>query len=262
MMQKEREREGDEFADKETFVTQAYKDQMAEVRKAEEEERKREELQKKQGGFSSGMTHFYAKLLQDSAQTHDATVAATQKLTIGPERPAPDASDAPPSSSGGPNLTITKPADYAPKSDLELAKDARAHGKEVELNDDNQLVDKRELLSAGLNLSAPNTRHLGKNAGKGKASASGSDEVVAHRAAGTAASRKEINARRAREIREQMMEEEERVQRQKEQQEREATARVVAKRNNEDDIMSAKERYLARKRQKLEQAADTPDTPV
>lgn len=41
-MQLEREAEGDEFADKEAFVTQAYKDQMVEVRKAEEEERRRE----------------------------------------------------------------------------------------------------------------------------------------------------------------------------------------------------------------------------
>ena len=42
MIQREREAEGDEFADKESFVTQAYKDQMEEIRKAEEEEKKRE----------------------------------------------------------------------------------------------------------------------------------------------------------------------------------------------------------------------------
>lgn len=42
MIQREREQEGDEFADKEQFVTQAYKDQMAEVRRAEEEEKQRE----------------------------------------------------------------------------------------------------------------------------------------------------------------------------------------------------------------------------
>lgn len=42
MIQREREAEGDEFRDKEAFVTQAYKDQMAEVRSAEEEERARE----------------------------------------------------------------------------------------------------------------------------------------------------------------------------------------------------------------------------
>lgn len=42
MIQREREAEGNEFADKEKFVTQAYKDQMAEVRRAEEEEKRRE----------------------------------------------------------------------------------------------------------------------------------------------------------------------------------------------------------------------------
>ena len=42
MIQREREAEGDEFKDKEAFVTQAYKEQMEELRRAEEEERKRE----------------------------------------------------------------------------------------------------------------------------------------------------------------------------------------------------------------------------
>jgi len=39
---KEREAEGDEFAGKEKFVTNAYKRQQEEIRKAEEEERLRE----------------------------------------------------------------------------------------------------------------------------------------------------------------------------------------------------------------------------
>jgi hypothetical protein len=34
--------EGEEFKDKEAFVTQAYKDQMAELREAEEEEKLRD----------------------------------------------------------------------------------------------------------------------------------------------------------------------------------------------------------------------------
>lgn len=42
MIQREREAEGEEFKDKDEFVTQAYKDQMAEVRRAEEEEKRRE----------------------------------------------------------------------------------------------------------------------------------------------------------------------------------------------------------------------------
>ena len=39
---KEREEEGEEFAEKEKFVTGAYKRQQEEMRKAEEEERLRE----------------------------------------------------------------------------------------------------------------------------------------------------------------------------------------------------------------------------
>jgi coiled-coil domain-containing protein 55 len=42
MIQRERELEGDEFADRDKFVTQAYKDQLAENRKAEEAEKLRE----------------------------------------------------------------------------------------------------------------------------------------------------------------------------------------------------------------------------
>lgn len=42
MLQLEREKEGDEFEDKEKFVTEAYKKQMVEVRKSEEEEKIRE----------------------------------------------------------------------------------------------------------------------------------------------------------------------------------------------------------------------------
>jgi coiled-coil domain-containing protein 55 len=51
MMQRERELEGDEFKDKEIFVTQAYKDQMEEVRKAEEEEKQREGMLQVLGSF-------------------------------------------------------------------------------------------------------------------------------------------------------------------------------------------------------------------
>lgn len=42
MIQREREREGDEFEGTEKFVTQAYKDQQIENRKAEEQEKLRE----------------------------------------------------------------------------------------------------------------------------------------------------------------------------------------------------------------------------
>src|SRR5271154_4663222 len=136
MMQLEREKEGKEFEGKEAFVTQAYKDQMAEVRRAEEEEKLRDgglhtwpfpscshtcklsELAKKNDrGLNTGMTHFYRKLLEESEQQHEMTVAAAEikKPVIGPL----------------PNLTIIKPPDFTPKSDLELAQLAREQGKDV-----------------------------------------------------------------------------------------------------------------------------------
>lgn len=172
-----------------------------------------------------------------------ATTSALSKPTIGPQALTP-------------NLTITKPPELTHKSDLDLAKEAREQGKDVELNDDNQIVDKRELLSAGLNLSAPNTRRLGLQKSSTSTTSNGGrgESLEIHRAVGTAASRKEINERRAREIQKQMEEEQARVARAKELQDHEATQRIVAKRNTQDDLQSARERYLQRKRRKLEEA--------
>lgn len=204
------------------------------------------ELQKKQGGPSTGMAHFYRKLLEESEQQHEVTVAATQgKRIIGPQGPTP-------------NLTITKPPELMPLSDLELAKAAREQGKEVEVNDDGQIVDKRDLLSAGLNLSLPNTRRLGKQ--QDTAQNVSDKPVAAHTAVGTAASRREINERRRREIMQQMEVETTRVESEKQKEEAEKLRRTVTKRNNESDVQSARERYLARKRQKFEDtASDDPD---
>ena len=199
-----------------------------------------EEERKKNKGMGTGMAHFYKKLLEESEQQHEETVAATNSKPVkGPQGPSP-------------NLTIVKPPEFKPRSDAELAQIAREQGKDVELNDDNQIVDKRELLSAGLNLSAPNTRKLGLQ--KAKATEGAEDAPAAHRAVGTAASRKEINARRAREVERQMESERERILEDRKRQEQESLNRVVAKRNTEESVQSAKERYLARKRRKLEEA--------
>lgn len=183
------------------------------------------------------MAHFYRKLLEDSEQKHGEAVAAVteRKPRIGPQ---------------GPSLTITKPADFTPMSDVELARLAGEQGKAVELNDDNQIVDKRELLSAGLNLSAPNTRRVGLQMTIKKSE--DTTEPHIHRAAGTAASRREVIARRAAEMRQQMEEERERQQEQRERDEEESRRRIVAKRNTETDVQDAKTRYLERKRRKLE----------
>lgn len=201
------------------------------------------ELEGAKKGPTMGMARFYKELLERSEEQHTATVAATAEPSppiIGPS---------------GPNLTITKPADFTPQSDLEIARQARAAGKTIELNDDNQIVDKRELLSAGLNLSAPNTRNLTSLRNSRTNPKTVTENVQVHRAVGTAASYREINERRQREIEKQLEEEEERLEKEREREEREKRERVVAKRNNEEEIENARERYLDRKRRRLEEAA-------
>lgn len=186
------------------------------------------------------MAHFYRKLLEESEQKHEETVAATQSSSRTVKGPAI------------PNLTIVRPPEFTPKSDAELARLAREEGKDVELNEENQIVDKRDLLSAGLNLSAPNTRRIGLHTTK-KGDA---PPAEVYHAAGSAASRKEVNERRMREISAQLAEERERVVKEKERQESEAAARLVARRNNDADIQMALQRYQERKRRRLEKSSE------
>ncbi|KAB5595642.1 Nuclear speckle splicing regulatory protein [Ceratobasidium theobromae] len=272
MMQREREAEGDEFADKEKFVTQAYKDQMAEVRRAEAEEKAREEAERKKNkGLGGGMTHFYKRLLDDASKSHDAAVAASATPSSDPPLesvtapgrigPAPEH-----------NLTVTRPRVSAPRplevapnpdavlSKPQVSKDGETRtvitegGTQVEINDNNEVVDKRELLSAGLNLALPNTRNLSLLRAIHGSSKQGSDEPVAvHRAAGVAASKSEIRQRQRVQLEQQLEEERKRLVDEKEREEREERERIVRRRNDDSAVQDAKERYLARKRRKLEE---------
>ena len=185
------------------------------------------------------MTHFYAQLLQQSEQEHSATVAAT--TVKGPTLPDEAV-----------NLTVTRPLKPAAKSDALLAQLAREDGKDVELNDDNQIVDKRELLSAGLNLSGINTRRIGGLLSS-RTKKPSDEPVNTHTAVGSAASKREIRERQQRLIETQLAEERERMVQAKEEREREVRERVVKKRNDEEAVMSAKERYLQRKKRKLDE---------
>lgn len=168
-----------------------------------------------------------------------------------------------------PNLTI-RPPDQSPSNanvsdrmqldeepkeltDLEIARRARAEGKEVELNEQGEIIDKRQLLSAGLNLSAPNTRNLSSLLKSKSADHRKEGEGDYHRAVGSAASKKEIDARRRREVERQLKEEEERKVEERERAEREEKERGLKRRNDEATISSARERYLERKRRKLEE---------
>ncbi|KAK4690128.1 coiled-coil domain-containing protein 55, partial [Lecanoromycetidae sp. Uapishka_2] len=148
MLAKEREAEGDEFADKEKFVTAAYKRQQAEMRKAEEEEAQKEreadERRRREGG---GMKALYKNMLERDEQKHKEVIKAVEE------------------GRGREDKGNEGEEQKKEKSEAELAKE-----KGAVLNEEGQIVDKRQLLSAGLNAaSAPKPRSKPQAAPKGAA---------------------------------------------------------------------------------------------
>ncbi|CAD6890311.1 unnamed protein product [Tilletia controversa] len=132
-IQRERDAEGDEFADKEAFITDAYREQMEAIKKEEEEEAKRKDKTK-----SKGVQAFYSNLLSEQSAAHDAAVQAANAAVTGKKvdetLPAADVQEE------SENAVLARKVEAA-----------RASGLAVEINDDNQLVDNRSLLSKGLN---------------------------------------------------------------------------------------------------------------
>ncbi|CAG8565742.1 717_t:CDS:10, partial [Ambispora leptoticha] len=226
-IQKEREAEGNEFEDKETFVTSAYKAQAEELKKLEEEDKKKETEQKK----GKHMTSFYRQLLDqtDSAKT-EAIKASRASLTT--------------------KQSIEEDTNtLSQKSDKELAELALAAGKEVILNADEKIVDKRQLLSAGLNIpqkkKTPEAQadHGTNNINRysryssGRGGPSYDREEIKHR------------ERQSRELERQILE----TQRKAEEEQKAKDEQLIQKLSQKKDekaISDARERYMARKKQR------------
>ncbi|KAJ5084142.1 hypothetical protein NUU61_008721 [Penicillium alfredii] len=234
---KEREAEGDEFADKEKFVTSAYKAQQEELRKIEEEDARREkeeEERRKQNG-SAGMVGFYRDMLSRGEQRHEEVVKAAEEAARRVK------------SGEIPDDTAKEPDE---KTDAQSIEDLNAHGAHIAVNDEGQVVDKRQLLSAGLNVSQKPKPEPSKTAAPASHPSAGRPGM----GAGYQSARHAQRARQTEMVASQL---EERAR-----QEEEAEAgrqKEIAERNRsrktEGDVSSAKERYLARKREREEAAA-------
>ncbi|KAL8775405.1 MAG: hypothetical protein Q9209_000413 [Squamulea sp. 1 TL-2023] len=169
MLTREREIEGDEFADKEKFVTAAYKRQQEELRKAEAEETTREreaaERQRREGGGLKGM---YKSMLERDESKHAAALKLAEEAkmngTIGKEHRNGEAGA------------------RKEKSEAEIAKE-----KGAVVNEEGQVVDKRQLLNAGLNAGA---------ARKARAAAPAKETGEGDRASKTAASEDQLLGKR------------------------------------------------------------------
>lgn len=135
MLAREREAEGDEFADKEKFVTAAYKRQQTEMARLEAEEvdkeREAEERRRREGG---GMKGLYKSILERNEEKHRDVVKAVEENKGKVVE-------------GAGTEEVKKE-----KSEADLAKETGAV-----VNEEGVVVDKRQLLSAGLNASKSGT---------------------------------------------------------------------------------------------------------
>ena len=223
---REREAEGDEYADKEKFVTEAYKRQQEENRRLEEEEKRREEdeAKKNEGG---GMSAFYRKMLdRDEARHTEIVNAAAEQAKNGPAKQMEDEK----------HDDGTKE-----KSEAELARELNDKGASVALNEDGQVVDKRQLLRGGLNVGAKKKEEARRDAERPREPERRGPNP------GQFGKKQAMRERQSRMLEDQL---EESLKRSREQEaaQREEVERASKSRKTEGEISSAKERYLARKR--------------
>ncbi|KAI9679611.1 MAG: hypothetical protein M1829_001573 [Trizodia sp. TS-e1964] len=236
LLQREREAEGDEFADKEMFVTEAYKLQQAELLKIEAEEAAREEREaerrRREGG---GMAGFYKKLLDQGEKAHVEAVAAAAEAVI-------------------PTGTEEAPEQPKEKSEAELAKELMdKKGGVIAVNDDGQIVDKRQLLSAGLNIVAK-PKSAATAAASTMAASGSRQETSQYGIPSRGGGQKAMRERQSRMIEEQLAQATKRAADEEADKARELE-RTSKSRKTGDDISGAKERYLQRKREAAAAAA-------
>ncbi|KAH9900503.1 hypothetical protein F4778DRAFT_739246 [Xylariomycetidae sp. FL2044] len=234
---REREEEGEEYADKEKFVTEAYKKQQAENRRIEEEERRREEeeARKNKGG---GMTAFYKDLLERGDQRHAEVVkAAEERAKAGPREGEDDPE-------GGKE-------EKKEKTEADVAREINEKGGHIAINEDGQVVDKRELLRGGLNLGAKKKAESQRDRDDRAAAGRGDDARGDRSSRGFAGSGGGKQAMRERQSRmlEAQLEQSLKRSLEEEEAERQRVERAAKSRKTESDISSARERYLARKRE-------------
>lgn len=224
-IQREREAEGDEFADKEKFVTEAYKRKQEEDRIAEEEERKREEEECKKNKFG-GMTGFHKEVLEREDQKRAEM-----------ERMAAEAAK-----SGGLPKAEEENTD---KTETDVAKEINAKGGKVAVNEEGEVVDKRELLRGGLNLGAKKKTDEPKEAIRSSSSNTGHrDQSRGQFAPGGKQAMRDRQTR----MLEAQLEQALKRSREEEEEERKKIELESKSRKTATEISSAKERYLARKR--------------
>ncbi|KAF2862385.1 hypothetical protein K470DRAFT_194206, partial [Piedraia hortae CBS 480.64] len=207
ILAKEREAEGDEFKDKEVFVTDAWRKRKEEVEGLRKlEEGKIEEKEGDVVGFMKGLKEDEDRVFREREEEIRRIMAAP-RVGVAIE-------------GGGEEKEEEQPP----------------VGKIVERNDEGQVVDKRELLDAGLNVAV-------------KKNSNGAEHLRAKNVERRAVKDKNLHVRREKQsqmIEEQLREKEKRK-REEEEEERLRIENAAKSRKKDTEISDAKRRYLERK---------------
>ncbi|KAI9861789.1 MAG: hypothetical protein M1813_005138 [Trichoglossum hirsutum] len=227
MLQRDREAEGDEFADKEKFVTSAYKEQQEEMARLEEEEaHKEEEEMKRRAGM--GMSGFYRGVLERDEKRHEELVSAATQVENTPSSP-PQNDDSP----------------HTPKTAEDLARALNSQNPQtIILNDDGLVVDKRQLLSAGLNVAPKKPPHSTSSTPQHK-----KPTYATTKSNTPTADRQSRRERQTQMLAQQLEQITKRAADEEQDREREVE-RTARTKKSEAEIMGARERYLQRKRER------------
>lgn len=222
---RDREAEGDEFADKEKFVTSAYKKQQEDNRRIEAEEKLREEQEAKKNK-GTGMTSFYKNMLEKGEQRHAEVVQAVEeRLKNGPAEEKEEEKE---------------------RTEADMAREINEQGADIALNDEGQVVDKRQLLKGGLNI-IPKAKNATVSS-TARDAAQRSERSKGPGFVGTGGGKQAMRERQTR-IMEAQLEQATKRAREEEEEERLKIERASKSTKTEGDIMSARERFLARKRE-------------
>ena len=222
---KEREAEGDEFKDKEKFVTGAYKRQQEEARRLELEEKEREERETKENK-KTGFTGFYKQMLERKENKHQELVNAAEKAA-----------------KEGPKMDEKKNDEEIDEVEKARRINEALGGEKIIINDDGQLVDKRQLLKGGLNVTTSK-----KAAAPAPVRPAPPPKPAANAFMGPDGGRGAMRERQSRMMEAQLEQAHKRA-REEEEEERKKIESESKSRKTKDEIMGAKERYLQRKRE-------------
>lgn len=203
-IQREREAEGDLYKDTEKFVTTAYRQHQEDIVKHDAQDQDRQK--------SHGPAEFYKNLLEREEQIHRATVEASRA----DKKSSRDMQIPRPSQEMENNSSHNKPI-----------------ANNILVNDDGVVVDKRDLLTAGLNIVKTPQRSSNKIISK-------SYRPVHQKSCYKAHSRNNYHDARSQELH---------TVQQDSVEEKSKLKEFLVSKKSQNDVLSARERYFQRKRQ-------------